>query len=84
MKAGRIDSLQFNISDSMLIDKPGYLIKSSSAGIDIIDMKINKLKELTFGMKINKKIENGGSWLWLDWNCEQYRLIYFYFFSEID
>ena len=62
---GWIDSLQFNISDSMLIDKPGYLIKSSSAGIDIIDMKINKLKELTFGMKINKKIENGGSWLWV-------------------
>ena len=64
-KEGWIDSLQFQISDSMLIENPGYLIVKKSSGITIIDLNIKKIKEMTFGMKINAKLKEGFSWSWI-------------------
>lgn len=55
-KDGWIDSLQYDISDSLLIEHPGYLIEKDSSGVKIDNVKLKKLKGMTFGVEISEEM----------------------------
>lgn len=67
---GWIDSLQVEISDSLLINDPGYLVEKDSTGMKIGAVNIKKLKGMKFGVvlkerRIEKEEEDKFLWWWV-------------------
>ncbi len=55
-KEGWIDSLQYEISDSLQIEHPGFLIERDSSGVKIDNVKLKNMKGMTFGIEIPKSM----------------------------
>jgi LysM repeat protein len=66
-KEGWIDSLQYTVSDSLLIEHPGFLIEKDSSGVQIDNVKLKNMKGMTFGIEIPesmKEEEKDQSMIW--------------------
>lgn len=50
---GWIDSLQVNLSDSLVIEHPGYLATKDSSGVIIEPLKIKNMEKLKFGVDVD-------------------------------
>ena len=55
---GWIDSLQFTVSDSLIIEHAGYLTTKENGMINIEPMKLKELENLEFGREIERPKEN--------------------------